>query len=692
MFCLFLGFIPHAVKTFGRFIYLLFIFQIGLNALFSGRVHAQEFISGRKPFVTQMHIHGWSNHNGATKPGSHQYHNWQADSSGVQVLWWAEHHPMYRQDTLLLPLAGGTIDPVTLDVRGLSAGSQIAYDRWKCLSREGDAQVSLQGDTLSFSLTAVSFGSADIFSFAPRSQDGFIKSLSFVKPLASLPKFQFKCNADVPPSDAALKIIARLSWHYRQQEGQDVLIFNLKPTGSFSISTNNVDTVWIVVPVSAGWQTVELDLMQAASYLDHGVDNTLSDIELRLTAQDAAIVVAGFHDFKLIPQQMSSDSIISAEKVLLEEYSNHYHSQNLLGVEYSGPVHLNGYFPAQVSDSDIFEGRGGSAAAWVNLIHNAGGVVSYNHVFGTDWNVDPVSVQEFRSDTLANYLLQHNAFGADIIEVGYLSRGGGNLEHHLLTWDKLTANRLFLYGNGVSDSHGSLWMDKENLFHTSIWSTDSSDFNLLESLSLGKMFFSIHQLFQGEFFYSVANLEMGDRGFSNVAAAVPDFHIVPFPAGGRLKFTQGLLDTSLQVNYLHHNAEIDPANPFPIDLTQPCFIRYALYDAADRPLAFGQPIVILGNTGDFASPQMLLTEGIQMQLFPNPASTFVELQFDFGEAGTYKLRMLNAEGKEVKVVDERYYYKGRYGYSVDVREFSRGVYFFELVSSGSRHVARFIRN
>jgi hypothetical protein len=54
------------------------------------------------PHITQLHIHGWSNHNGAKRPGSIGFHNWQSGHAGIDVLWWTEHHNLFNQDTLTL--------------------------------------------------------------------------------------------------------------------------------------------------------------------------------------------------------------------------------------------------------------------------------------------------------------------------------------------------------------------------------------------------------------------------------------------------------------------------------------------------------------------------------------------------------------------------------------------------------------
>ncbi|HMT30950.1 MAG TPA: hypothetical protein PKD91_16885, partial [Bacteroidia bacterium] len=452
---------------------------------------------------------------------------------------------------------------------------------------------SFTGDTLHLSLQGnTSISVTDTFSYAPRSLAGLIKDIAFVKPLASKPILQFQMNPTITDSvNSQIRIVFRLAWHYRQQEGQDVIIYEFVPA-SFppSITSNNNDSVRVQIPVTNSWQTIELDLLESSALLDHGMDNIISDFEFQLLAKQPATISTSVSNFKMIPLYYVTDSIIFSERNMLNDYSTIYHTHNILGVEYSGTQHLNGYFPSTVNNNAIFEGKiYGNITKWVDRVHNNGGLVSYNHMFGTDWTLDADSIQEYRSDTMAAYILANNAYKSDILEVGYYKRGGTDFARHLETWDKLTANGLFLYANGVSDAHGNIWMDDENLFHTFIWSTDSSDTELLSSLSLGKMYFGNYRNFQGEFYYTLANLEMGDRGFINQNNVTPFIHLNPFPQGCEVRMTQVLLDSSMQINYLHNETVIDTSALPVLDMTQPSFVRFGVYDSTGKPLVFGQP-------------------------------------------------------------------------------------------------------
>ncbi|MDQ3051315.1 MAG: hypothetical protein M3Q95_10560, partial [Bacteroidota bacterium] len=604
---------------------LLLIFLI-----FPSWMLGQNSFTGKTPYVTQMHIHGWSNHNGAQKPGSLQYHNWQSDSVGIDVLWWAEHNGLFEQDTLQMPFTGATINPLTLDIENIpSGGGTSEINQWSCISKDAGSIAYFGSDTLYLAHTAAPGSlTPDTFSYSPRSLSGLVKDIAFSKPMVSKPVLQFQMStASTDTQKTGLKIVIRLSWHYRQQTGQDIITYQFVTSSASSvIATNNIDSVTVTVPITNNWQLIALDLWEAAAVLDHGGDNTLSDIELQLLSKQGATVGVAVRDFMLVPVHYQTDSIIFGEKAFLDEYSATHSTHNILGVEYSGFQHLNAYFPKSENNHQIFEGKiYGSVNNWVNKVHLKGGLVSFNHMFGTDWSLDSDSVQDYRSDTAAVHLLGNIAYGSDILEVGYFKRGGSDLARHLKTWDKLTANGLFLYGNGVSDSHGDEWMYTDNLFHTYIWSADSSDYELLAALSLGKMFFGNQKLFKGEFYYTLGNLDMGDRGFINQNNVQPDIHLSPFPAGCKIRLTQILLNATTQPLTYLHNATLIDTNAIPIlDMTQPSFIRIGVYDASDNPLVFGQPIVILGlQTG---IDDVVVNDEPQVKIFPNPATEKLNLE------------------------------------------------------------------
>jgi hypothetical protein len=134
----------------------------------------------------------------------------------------------------------------------------------------------------------------------------------------------------------------------------------------------------------------------------------------------------------------------------------------------------------------------------VEDVHARGGLVSYNHMFGTTApGSEPKTGRRDALDSLASERL----FGADLLEVGYRDRGGHDLTDHLWVWDRLARRGLFPVGIGVSDSHGGRedrWRTSPNNFVSWIWSVSTERAHLIQGLRTGRVFFGDLVLFDGE--------------------------------------------------------------------------------------------------------------------------------------------------------------------------------------------------
>jgi hypothetical protein len=645
--------------------------------------------TAQNPYLTQMHIHGWSNHNGAEQPGSLQFHNKQADSTHVNVLWWTEHHNIFHNLTQPLNFDGAVVDPVTLNISGIAATGSGDYQRWNCLKKEGISLATVNNDTLQLKITSINNNNQfESLSYTPASLAGLIKDVAFVKPLATLPLLNFSIKpVQLNNVDTKIRIVVKLSWHYRQQKGQDILVYELS-TGftNASLTSNNNDSVFAQLPLTGNLQNLSLNIEQTAALLDHGIDNTISEIELQILARKNKINEVHFSEFNLIQQQTKADSIVSKEREILDYYTSIGKTHNLLGVEYSKTPHLNGYIPKSVQNADLFMGKNfGDVTNWIDLVHQNGGLVSYNHMFGTNWLADSESTQDYRADTLADYIFNNAAYGADILEVGYMRRGGADLKRHLRVWDRLTAKGLFLYGNGVSDSHGDEWMQNSAIFHTWIYANDSSDASLL-ALSTGKLCFGIHSLFQGNLWYSIDNLQLGERGFANKKIAKLNLTLSGAPAGSKIKLTQILLSDSPTLQYIYNEVQVSLFNLPNLNLSKPCLLRIGVYDANDTPLIFGQPIVILGVINDTTTIEF--PSANNLIVFPNPVSDKIYFQFDVALEGIYQIRLIDELSRVVAKIDDRFFYKGNFGFNYDATHLRKGIYFLEILSSNNKIVKK----
>ena len=179
-------------------------------------------------YSAQLHIHGWSNHNAGSQPGSMQYHTAWAQATGVDVLWWSDHNKMFVQEMdLPLNLAQATLNSALDIAVPHPPGIDPWYRGWQigwldaAISGAGAPSAELNGGVLRMALQdpASRFGS---FTYRALSyQQRRIGGHSFVRPLVSDPVLRVnaaRCDAS-SSADAFAEIRVGLSWHTAQGRG-----------------------------------------------------------------------------------------------------------------------------------------------------------------------------------------------------------------------------------------------------------------------------------------------------------------------------------------------------------------------------------------------------------------------------------------------------------------------------------------
>jgi hypothetical protein len=63
---------------------------------------------------------------------------------------------------------------------------------------------------------------------------------------------------------------------------------------------------------------------------------------------------------------------------------------------------------------------------------------------------------------------------------------------------------------------------------------------------------------------------------------------------------------------------------------------------------------------------------------------------NFKNAEVFKIRILDMKGQQVGLVDEKFFYKGKYGYSVDINQLRSGSYIVEMVGEKKSYNHKFI--
>jgi hypothetical protein len=270
---------------------------------------------------------------------------------------------------------------------------------------------------------------------------------------------------------------------------------------------------------------------------------------------------------------------------------------------YGGTVVLPDYGTADLSPVDDLA----KTRDLVRMVHDGGGLASYNHMFGTGFGMTPLSTtkQETARINIAKQLVQNAAFGADILEVGYRMRGGVTLDRHLSVWDVCSRNGLFLTGNGVNDSHEGAWSGSGYTFVTSAWAEDAEESSLVGALAAGRCMFHDQDRFRGTLDLTVdGTAPMGSVSVASLSSRRLTIAAAQLPAGGSVAVVQGPVDRpGPTVTSPGTTRTTIPAGSFDggavsmdVDTSADRFVRTEILDSTGLLVAGSNPVWLLRTT------------------------------------------------------------------------------------------------
>ncbi len=294
-------------------------------------------------------------------------------------------------------------------------------------------------------------------------------------------------------------------------------------------------TLNVPVPFRAGeWNELTLELTRdvvAGFPFLVGADNALGAIDFGVEARAQSEPVAHFDDLR-IEQRLRGPAAFARQRELLEEVGRkHPGPRQYQGVEVScGALHLGELSvgtelldrDALLAASDLvaedaggFEQGGFDQGAFerlvarraVELAHARGGLISYNHMFGTGV---PRRVAAPTPEQVLEDLARERVLGADLLELGHGEHDGRRLDQHLWVWDRLAQRGLFPVGIGASDFHNAPAAPRRSSpggLVTWILAPSPERVSLIEGLRGGRAFFGDRAGFEG-----VLELETA-RGF-----------------------------------------------------------------------------------------------------------------------------------------------------------------------------------
>ena len=602
-----------APAVLGRLVFALKVSDAGSSAqdTMEVRVGGRELEPVAKK--VQMHLHAHSNHNGAVQPASMQWHSaWAHMTSAADVLWWSDHAASFEQGApVLIDFAAGDVDPTTLVVRDLQANPldpALSFTHLEPRITGAAPCAHIDGAGLHVALTAGQGAEWETFEYLSRSAlpegAGFqsVRDMRFNRPISSSAKIVLEADFGPIGPDTRYELVAALAWHQSLDSIQHRLVFRfVAPAEVTPPEVIGEDEVIVRVPWSAiGHYT--LDLLGAGLALLDGDDNTLSEVRLRVSARNGSTASATWGSLDLVSDAPDAEQQLDSMELLSSRYQARYGLVEHIGFEqhHSGELHMNALLPDGARTLEVLApwSTPSDTRAWVQSIHEKGGLVSWNHPFGTSsWTeLSPETERPQRVRALAQYLLDNQAFGADLLEVGYLNRGGMDLHDHLDLWDILLANRLFLKGVGVSDSHGGKWATWQgpSSFTTWVLTADTAQGALIEHLRAGEAYFGNPFVWDGRFTLRAGEARMGDVARIETDELTLEFELEPWDPVIRVFLVQGMLGPGPDVAYLHYRTEITGSESLLVDTKRSCFVRLEAYSAPAN-LANRWAIVILTN-------------------------------------------------------------------------------------------------
>ena len=549
-------------------------------------------------YSTQLHIHSWSNHNGATQPASVQMHSAWANSVGLDVIWWTDHNPSFtQQNDTNISFANATVDPVTLDVAiPLPAGVPVwaIYNYVTKLEASvtgnGQPAASLNNGLLRLEMQAAAGAEVDRLEYHTlTTNDLELQGLDFTRPLPTDPVLSFDAaRCDEGSSNSYAELQVALSWHNYGVARQQALVYRLVPPTEPASVIASSDRVTTTVPLVGS--RVSLPLLDHALALRDGDDNAIQTMYFSVGAKNAAHACLDLGNFTLHSRApAASQTWQSLSQVTARHAATYGVTQLLSWEQFSGDRHLNPYLPAS---SSLLPGVNDiQVQNFTPLIHHENGLVTINHPFGAGYgSAQPPADQEARVQALLSQMAPVKSWNADLIEI-YKLRGRVDLEHHLRLWDLLVANGSSLCAVTTSDTHGGPFTLNQAMVAWLNAPAPTRD-NLLAALRNCRVFFGDLRLFDGVLDLHLDGIPMGGVHRVQPGTAALFITLDPLPSGAQVKLVQYRLQPGTELSYVVDHALVDPSQPVAVDTSQPSALRVEVWSADGQPIVFSNRITI----------------------------------------------------------------------------------------------------
>lgn len=356
------------------------------------------------------------------------------------------------------------------------------------------------------------------------------------------------------------------------------------------------------------WTTLRLNPAEDLAAIFSGVDGRDAasfGILLRAVSTRRTKAEGYFDNLRFRRQRNSGDLPLQTQAELMGLYRPQFPGVTQhQGLEMSGTQNHIGRYGGALSLPD-YESNAYTSQSLVALTHDAGGIASYNHPFGSHGGAAGTEAeQESRRREVAGQLISTRALGCDILEVGYRLRSGVNLARHAAVWDSCSRNAIFLTGTGVSDDHtGTDWLGQKLNFVTWSWADDPSEQALVSALQGGRSYFGDPALFRGRLDLLVDGAApMGSATVSTANQRTLRIDASGLPTGGSVDVVTGVVDLAGASTTDPGTSTVTtaPAAAFstgfielPLNTAAPAFARVVVKDAGGVIVALSNPVWML---------------------------------------------------------------------------------------------------
>ncbi len=454
--------------------------------------------AGREqPLSLQLHLHGSL----SEFEGTMSCHTENAETYGVDVLWWSDHDNMLMQlqrsggydfdggglteDTTIMgkdfthgmqPIAV-TFDPAVSEV--IEGGPTGAGYYWRVGGTD-----AVDDDAWSWSQQH--YLADDSSSHHVPLMSDVTVHLALMPDQTTGPDWQFLFTVTL--SATCDGVLNQITYYF----GGDDLAGYTSDTHLYTP---------LSIPPAGSWTELSLPLTAEAAHFPEGDDQSATAYALEIRSRNGAEATVGVDDLVLEWQLAGEDLRDYQRQVLDDRYSGgsvtHFVGQEITVVD--DGQHMNPFGEDRIPFIDYLDVGMVTPEEGTQHVHDAGGIAQCNHPFGAKIGLQYEGEDaDLQVELLTEVWLTAEGFGCDLVEVGYRSRSV-DLDHHLMFWDNLSDAGLYITGTGTNDHHWtSDWLDFLNPFVTWIFQDVPTRAGVTDELAQGRAFFGDPGPFVGQ--------------------------------------------------------------------------------------------------------------------------------------------------------------------------------------------------